>query len=114
MALSSEELSHLRQLIDEPSDQNGWTDDRIKLLGVGAIQPDDSYDLRLYASLLWEAKAAESVKLVDVAESGSSRSAGQIFQHAKDMAARFRAPAQVPSEQPISPRGTRVGKIVRE
>lgn len=112
MALSTEELSYLRQLIDEPNDDNGWTDEKIEALGPGALNPDGTYDLRLYAASVWEAKAAAAVSLVDVSESGSSRSMGQIHGHALKMAERYRAPAGTGED---TSRGrTRIGRIVRE
>jgi hypothetical protein len=116
MALTSDELTYLRQLISEPSEDNGWTDERIAELGPGALQQDGSYDLRLYAAVLWEAKAAEAVTLVDTGESGSSRAMGQVFTHAKQMAERYRAPAGGPgTPDPLSgrPRSTKIVRATR-
>lgn len=112
MALDAEQMEFLRQLISEPSDENGWTDERIQALGPGALAPDGSYDMRAYAAAVWEAKAAEAVSLVDVSEAGSSRSMGQIFGHAAKMAERYRAPADQAGE--ASAGRTRIGRIVRE
>lgn len=112
MALDADQLAYVRQLISEPSDVNGWTDDRIQALGPAALKADGSYDLRTYAATIWEAKAAEAVPLVDVSESGSSRAMGQIHAHALKMAERYRAPAGVGTD-PSGGR-TRTRKIVRE
>lgn len=112
MALDAEQLAFMRQLISEPNDDNGWTDERIQSLGPAAVRADGTYDLRAYASAVWEAKAAEAVEMVDVSESGSSRSMGQIHGHALKMAERYRAPAD---ESDDAARGrTRTRKIVRE
>lgn len=112
MALDASQLAFLRQLVGEPDDQNGWTDDRIQKLGSGALKSDGTYDMRLYAALVWEAKAADAVELVDVSESGSSRSMGQIHGHAVKMAERYRAPADESTDS--SAGRTRTRRIVRE
>lgn len=112
MALSDDEMAFLRELIGEPTDANGWTDERIEKLGSAALRADNTYDMRLYAAAVWEAKAAEAVDVVDVSESGSSRSMGQVHGHALKMAERYRAPANGSTD--ISSGRTRTRKIVRE
>lgn len=111
MALTAEELSFVRQLINEPDDAKGWTDDRIEELSPASLRGDGTYDMRLLAATLWEAKAAEAVDMVDVSESGSSRSMGQVHAHALKMAERYRAPAA--DSQNIGAGRTRTRPIVR-
>lgn len=115
MALDAEQLALLREWIAEPDESNGWTDQRIESLGPAALLSDGTYDMRLYAAVLWEAKAAEAVVGVDVQESGSTRAMGQVFTHAAKMAERFRAPSVTPSEKPeiIRPQSTRVTRATR-
>lgn len=112
MALDAEQLAFIRQLVSEPNDSNGWTDDRIQALAPAAVKADGSYDMRLLTSVVWEAKAADAVDMVDVSESGSSRSMGQIHGHAVKMAERYRAPADETAD--ASAGRTRTRRIVRE
>lgn len=112
MALDADELAFMRVMIAEPNDSGGWTDDKIQQLASAAVRADDSYDMRLLAATIWEAKAAEAVAMVDVSESGSSRSMGQVHTHAVKMAERYRAPAD---EGTSAASGrTRTRRIVRE
>lgn len=112
MALDADQLAFVRQLISEPNDDNGWTEDRIQVLAGAALRVDDTYDMRLLAATIWEAKAAEAVDVVDVSESGSSRSMGQVHGHALKMAERYRAPADASAD--TSAGRTRTRRIVRE
>lgn len=116
MALEPEQYTFLRQLVSEPDDSQGWTTERIDQLGPGALLPDGTYDLRLYAALIWEAKAADAAEMVSVSESGSSRSMNQVFDHSLEMAKRYRAPApSVPggADPPLPPRSTRIVRPTR-
>lgn len=109
MALEPEQRTFLRQLVSEPDDTGGWTDERIDELAMGALLADGTYDLRLYAAIIWDAKAADVAELVNVSESGSSRSMGQVFDHAVKMAERYRAPITTGVADPASrPRSTRI------
>lgn len=112
MALTDDQMILVRELVAEPDDSNGWTDERINSLGPAALSADGTYDIRVYVALVWEAKAAEAVGLVDVSESGSSRSMGQIHAHAVKMAERYKPAAD--DNTGISAGRTRIGKIVRE
>lgn len=93
MALNDEELTFIRHMIGEPNSDGGWTDDRIQEVAQAGLLGSGAYDLRAVAGSIWEAKAAEAVDMVDVSESGSSRSMGQVHAHALKMAERYRAPA---------------------
>lgn len=112
MALDPALLAQLRQLISEPTGSTTWPDDRIEAMAPLALLPDGSYDLRVYASVLWDAKAADMVELVRVSESGSSRDMQQAFEHAVKMAERFRAPSPAP-ETPSPPAAPRSVPIIR-
>jgi hypothetical protein len=113
MALDSALLARLRQLISEPDDTNGWTDVRIETLAPEALQPDGTYDTRLFAAVLWEAKAADASILVNTQESGSSRAMGQVFDHATKMAERYRAAASAPGAAPTTrPRSTKITRAI--
>lgn len=110
MTLTSDERAYLRELISEPAGSTEWPDERMDALGPGALLPNGTYDLRLYAALIWEAKAADTTELVNVSESGSSRNMSQVFDHAVKMAERFRAPAPTTTNQENRPRSTRISR----
>lgn len=114
MALTDTELAYIRELIDEPTAAEGWTDQRLQDLAVAGLQTDGTYDTRAIAGAVWESKAASYVGLVNVTESGSSRSMGEKFDHAVIMAKRFAADAPAASETPVDrPRSTRMVRPTR-
>lgn len=73
------EIAELRDLIAEPDDSNGWTDERL-----GAYI-DRAQTLNGAASAVWGSKAASLSTMVNVSESGSSRSLGDLFKNASAM-----------------------------
>lgn len=111
MALDPDELAFLRQIISEPADSPTWPDSRFETIAAGALQDDGSYNHTLTAALLWEAKAADAVELVNTSESGSSRSMGQVFDHAVKMAERYRGNATSPAT--TAPAGLTSTRIIR-
>lgn len=114
MPLDTDQLAFLRQLVSEPDESGGWTDARIAALEPGATSADGTLDLYLYASLIWDAKAADNSDMVNVSEAGSSRSLAQAFDHAVEMAKRFRASAGAGVMDPTSrPRSTRIVRPTR-
>jgi hypothetical protein len=80
------ERALLREMISEPDDANGWTDDRLDAVILATLNTDGSANLRRAAGNIWEAKAATMTSLTDVTESGSSRRLSQAFDHAMKMA----------------------------
>jgi hypothetical protein len=81
-----EQIAEVREYIAEPSIENGWTDGRIATY----IDREEA-DLYLAASAIWTAKAARYASLVNVSESGSSRSLGSLIDNANKMAAAYKA-----------------------
>jgi hypothetical protein len=78
---------------------------------LGAIF-DASKNINEAASYVWQTKASQYSTLVNVSESGSSRSMGQMFEHALKMAQYFGG-----SDVDTGPEAggrTRIGRIVRE
>lgn len=108
MALTADQLAELRLMIDEADGSGGWSDDI--LLALAEPPP---YDLRAIAARVWEMKAAKYVELASVSESGSSRSLGEIFSHAKQMADYFKKPA-TDTSSPAAPRSMRMVRPTRE
>lgn len=74
------EIALVRQYINEPNNEQGWTDVRI-----GEIA-DAATNLKNAAGDIWTIKAATYIGLVDVSESGSSRKLSDLHKQAKDMA----------------------------
>jgi hypothetical protein len=73
---------------------------------------DASKDINEAASYIWQTKASQYSTIVDVAESGSSRKMGDLFNHALAMAKYFGG-----SDADTGPNAggrTRIGRIVRE
>ena len=82
---TAEQIAEVREYIDEPDDTDGWTSARI---GVYIDREDG--DLYLGSSAIWSAKAASYARLVNVSESGSSRSLGTLMDNALKMAALYK------------------------
>jgi hypothetical protein len=112
MALTEDQLAQVRRMINEPTEDNGWTDDLL-MAGAEAYFANDVYDLRAYAGSLWEQKAAQVAELANVSESGSSRSLSQIFDHYMAMSARF-GTAPGTGVTITAPRSTRIVRPTRE
>jgi len=81
---TNDQIAEVREYIAEPGIDTGWTDERI------GMYIDREEDLYLAASAIWLSKAAKYASLVNVSESGSSRSLGSLIENAKTMAALFR------------------------
>lgn len=99
---TADQIAEVRDYIAEPTDDNGWTD-----LRVGQYIDRESDDTYLAASAIWSAKAANYAHLVNVSESGSSRSMGSLLDNALKMAAEYRRKSDAaggvddPNSQPI-------------
>lgn len=113
MALSAEQLAQVRRMIDEDTDANGYTD-ALLIAGAEAFFVNSAYNLRAYAGSLWEEKAAKAAELVNVSESGSSRSMAQVFDHYMAMAARFNSSIGTDTATATYPRSTRIVRPTRE
>lgn len=79
------ELLALRVLLSEPDDTDGWTDERLSELLSG----NDTINGAAAAG--WGIKAGEYAELVNVSESGSSRSLGDLQKKALEMAGYYRS-----------------------
>lgn len=73
------ELIELRDYINEPDNTNGWTEEKLT-----DYLTRYSNTLRA-ASEAWAVKASQFAEVVDVSESGSSRSLGALFDRAQKM-----------------------------
>jgi hypothetical protein len=76
MMATDQQVATLRPMIDEP-DSTTYSDEILKTL---IDQVED--DLDTAAAQIWEQKAARFSTLVDVSESGSSRSMSQLYKNA--------------------------------
>lgn len=79
-----EDVALVREYIAELDDTNGWTDARV------ATFVDQTDNLYLAAAEIWGVKAGTYAGLVNVTESGSSRSLGDLLKQAKEMEAYYR------------------------
>lgn len=80
------ELALLRDMVSEPDDGEGWTDERLEVFIESGRNVTGTTNLRKAAAAVWEAKAANYVEHNDVSESGSSHRLSQSFDHAQKMA----------------------------
>lgn len=103
---SLEDIATLRELINEPDDSNGWTDERL-----GGLL-DSGLTLNGAAGRAWVLKAGQYSTLVDVAESGSSRKLGDMHKNALAMAARYQALEEAEGEA-VAPSGPIIQRIRR-
>lgn len=80
-------VQRIRLLTDEPTTST-YSDQDIadRLLAA-------SSNLNVVARDIWQEKMAAAAKLVNISEGGSSRSASQIFDHAKAMFEHYQATA---------------------
>jgi hypothetical protein len=81
---TADEIAEVREYVAEPDNSNGWTDTRVGTF----IDRED--DLFLAAAAIWSATAGAYAGLVNVSESGSSRSLGTLIDNALKMVAFYR------------------------
>lgn len=106
----------LRDMISEPDDTNGWTDEKLDEILEATKNTDGSLNYRKAAAMVWEAKAAALTTLNDVTESGSSRRLSQTFEHTLKMAALYGAGSSDPTlaEVNLRPQSQRIVRATRE
>lgn len=76
---TAQELLLLRDYVSEPDDVNGWTDERLERYA------DAASNLHKAAADVWGVKAGTYAGLVNVSESGSSRSLSGLLDQAQKM-----------------------------
>ena len=102
-----EQVATLRKMIAEPDD-TAYTDEML-----GALidsYAEGSAPLASSAQDVWTQKAAAYLELVNISEGGSSRSNGELYKRAVEMAALFGAQVDRADD---SSRGTRIARLVR-
>lgn len=78
------------------------------------IYEDEGEDIDAAIAGVWEAKAAQYAKLVDISEAGSSRSNSALYKNAMEMAKYWRAKAAADDPVPTpTVRGSYVRPIER-
>jgi hypothetical protein len=100
---TADEVAAFRLLIAEP-DETTYSD--AALSGI----LDSASSVNAAAATIWTQKAAAAATLVNVSESGSSRSLGDIQRNALAMAKVF---TDAIEEDPVTATGVRVRRIVR-
>jgi adenine-specific DNA methylase len=90
-----DQIAEVREYVAEPGITNGWTDERI------GEYIDREADLFLAASAIWSSKAASYASLVNVSESGSSRSMGSLIDNALKMAKEFKGRSTTPGSEAV-------------
>lgn len=104
---TAEEIASFRLLIDEDEDRLPYSDE---VLG-GRL--DDATSIEALASTIWTEKAAAAAALVNVSESGSSRSLGDLQDKALAMAKYYKGIDPNTPGTGTAVRGTRMHKLTR-
>lgn len=106
MATASE-IAAFRLLIDESDDKLPYTDAALGERLDAATSP------QALAAVIWTEKAAALAALVDVSESGSSRSLGQLQDKALAMAKVFKDADPTAPGTGSAVRGVRMSRLTR-
>lgn len=101
---TAEEIALIREYISELTDANGWSDARITTFVDGAE------NLPYAAADIWGIKAGSAATLVNVSESGSSRSLGDLLKQAKTMEEYYRRRG----DSLVSPAPVDNGPVIRQ
>lgn len=104
---TAEEIAAFRLLIDEHDDKLPYTD-----AAIGS-RMDLATSQQALAAQIWTEKAAALAALVDVSESGSSRSLGQLQDKALAMAKAMRDVDPTAPGTGSAVRGTRMHRLTR-
>ncbi len=104
---TADEITAFRLLIDEAADKEPYTDASLGARLDAATSP------QALAGLIWTEKAAAYAALVDVSESGSSRSLGQLQDKALAMAKTFQAADPTAPGTGTAVRGVRMSRLTR-
>lgn len=105
---SAEQIASLRRMIDDPAGSTQTYSD----LALSALIDQAEGVLEAAASELWQEKAATFSRLVNVSESGSSRSMGDLYKNALAMAKYYKDQVTTTIEVETTQRA-RVRPIVR-
>ena len=82
-----EQVSTLRQYVNEPDPAGDYSDERL-----GELIDAFGGDLRKAAARVWSTKAAKYADLTDVQEGSSRRSLGDLYEQAIAMSKHWAAP----------------------
>lgn len=104
---TAEDIAAFRLLIDEHDDKLPYTD-----AAIGS-RMDVATSREALAAQIWTEKAAALAALVDVSESGSSRSLGQLQDKALAMAKAMRDADPLAPGTGVGARGTRMHRLTR-
>lgn len=104
---TAQELLTLRDYLSEPDDTNGWNEEKL------AAYLTQYGSLYRAASAAWGVKASKFAELVNVSESGSSRSLGDLFARAQQMSAYYRGLAEKEEEPVVPTNGPVIQRIRR-
>lgn len=87
MAATDEDVIYLKTLIGETT----LSDEQLKIIMDANLNENGSVNFNRSAASVWGSKAAEAASLVNVSESGSSRSLSDLHKNALAMQKSFEA-----------------------
>lgn len=95
-------------LLPAESGDEGWNEEKV------AIYLDGGYSKYQAVALYWESKAAKLYTMIDISESGSSRSLSKVYDNAKGQAEYWRGRDLAEKEEVLRADGhTRIHKVTR-
>lgn len=108
---TAEEVELVRSYVDEPNETDDWPDRRVELFIDNATSGTKLIEA---AAEIWGVKASKMASLVNVSESGSSRSLGTLVDNALKMERYYRGRVvAVAASPPATPSGPIIADLVR-
>lgn len=102
------QVEMVKDLLPADAETNGWNDQKI------TTYLDAGNSVSKTVALYWEGRASRLYQMIDISESGSSRSLSKIYDNAKSMAEYWRDRAAAEREEAIDDaKATTFGRIKR-
>lgn len=78
------QIEMVKDLLPDSWEEDGWSEEKI------GLYLDAESSVNKVMALFWEGKSSRLYQLIDVSESGSSRSLSKIYDNAKQLAEHYR------------------------
>lgn len=102
------DIALVKDLLPPEAHDEGWNEEKV------GVYLDGGYSKYQAVALYWESKASRLYQMIDISESGSSRSLSKIYENAKGLAEYWRdRDAQEKLEAEKAQGYTRIHKVTR-
>lgn len=105
------QIEMVKDLLPDSWEEDGWSEEKI------GLYLDAEQSVNKVMALFWEGKSSKLYQLIDVSESGSSRSLSKIYDNARTLAEHYRNRAKEEREEAKADvddsRVTTFGRITR-